>query len=469
MGVKKEAEIHILNNLRKTHRGLYESYITSFRAMTSELKLKKRALQLQDIRNTKHGNVIAFRLVMPKMYHLSLEHAVSRFRHADKIPAGKLRMNVPVGYIPGYCPTMDLFTVFRVHGELSKLARRNAMLPSDVWQIKQNGKRASTFSSINSILRGTAQIGNARAKVSELFKQYLNYFFWSFPSKGYTGSPHMVPGSNLTRAVYKVTKTLFGFEGATEVTLRTLGQDLVFPAVKLIGLMVRGNTYQVGRCTAIATTGILEKLKKMKRHYVMNGAVTEFIRPNVKPFYTLTLVTEFVDTWPELLASLFGIVARQKFYSSRSPTHIGATEKIWSTVDKIDRYFGQYVGLPRTVSFGIKTDEERKDYALRTLRPIFAVENGQTYCLPPMLASSLESSRNLDAVCTNQESLLNYLRMTSKLHEEIAKHGERNLDFVRLPEFSYFVEQGANTWDMAKETVSALPYLNLTKTVRRFY
>jgi hypothetical protein len=202
-------------------------------------------------------------------------------------------------------------------------------------------------------------------------------------------------------------------------------------------------------------------MRGMERRFVINGIITEFIRPDGDTFHTLTHVSEFVDTYPELRASICGMLSSQIHYQSKSVSSIGSFDNLKRNVDATIDKFGKHVTLPSTISEGLR-EEDVWPQAMKYLKPIFLENDGNIFFLHPLFISYLESIEGIDAIIPDDESQLKYLALL----DDLSKLDTYSLDLSNL---DYFQKRGVNTSQLSRVSFEGICFHRFVKTLKKYY
>jgi hypothetical protein len=377
----------------------------------------------------------------------------------EKAYSSVLGVSYPLGYLPVFCPTIDMFTVLRLHSKKAEIASQDKKPLKGFFELRLSQGKPATFSSINQILLQYTKYSPVIGYQDDILSKALVYLHWSFPKRGFSCSPQLIPGSNRMRHVFRIYKTLLSFEKMSEERLYIKGQDTEYSAIIVYALHFNGSGYETIRARLIITEDLSPKLRKMKRKEVINGIITEFYRPNMDPFYVLTDISESVYTYSEYLASIIGMIASKEYYSTNNLSFIGSYDYLIEKAEDLVFQFGDHVTLPPTISDGLKKDEHLP-FALEILKPLIRIVNEKVYFLHPMLLGQIYNSDFIDLILDSDEFLQHYLNILTKLSNIFINPED-------IEEIKYFKNEGIDTNTMIALSRKLPDYLRYIKILRQ--
>lgn len=368
-----------------------------------------------------------------------LSHPLSRFRRSEKYWVGyeDSKICTELGLIPVYEINLNKFTLLKLWGEQSRRIFDNRADPfADeeeyvYWKMRCKKGKLPELSSMNFILKQSADLIPYQGSGCDCFKRYFIFGFWCFPEKGFSDSTIVLNDSNKVKLVLKASKSIYiPIESYTKKMDLGLEKQVPVEMLTLFGLYNKdGFGYSLQRITdVVVTKGIIETLKEEKNRgrFLLNGIVSEF-RKRERRFPTLTSVALYEVSNLELIMSLIGLVVSQRYNKSESISRVGKLEDIVNETEKILRLIFSEVCLDRTFGDII---HDQFSLAISYLNPMIVTDNEDLFFMHPSVYAELLNSGYAYRLLADQNSLLSLLKILemvpSKSRIEILCSKERD-------------------------------------------
>jgi len=391
------------------------------------------------IRDNKTGEPIAYRFELKGNQYLMLSHLLSRFRQLQKYWVGyeDTKICTELGLIPVYAVNLNKFTILKLWGESARRIFSNRADPFEdeeeyvYWKMRYKKGKLPELSSMNFILKQSADLLPYKGYGCECFRRYFVFGFWCFPEKGFADSTIVLHNSEKVKLVLKACKSIFiPVESYSKKMDLGLEKQLPVEMLTLHGLNYSDDYgYSLQRVTDVAVTkGIIETLKEEKNRgrFLINGIVSEF-RKREKRFPTLTSVALYEVSNLDLIMSLIGLVVSQRYNRSKSLSRVGKVTDIIDETEKILRLIFSEVCLDRTFGDSVR---DQFSLAISYLKPMIVTDDEDLFFMHPSVYAELLNSGFADRLLSDQNNLVNLLKLLETIRSysrvEILSSKERD-------------------------------------------
>jgi len=421
------------------------------------------------IRDNKTGEPIAYRFELKGNQYLMLSHLLSRFRQLQKYWVGyeDTKICTELGLIPVYAVNLNKFTILKLWGESARRIFSNRADPFEdeeeyvYWKMRCKKGKLPELSSMNFILKQSADLLPYNGYGCECFRRYFVFGFWCFPETGFADSTIVLHDSEKVKLVLKACKSIF-IPVETYSKKMDLGLEKQLPVemLTLLGLNYSDDYgYSLQRVTDVAVTkGIIETLKEEKNRgrFLLNGIVSEF-RKRENRFPTLTSVAMYEVSNLDLIMSLIGLVVSQRYNRSRSFSRVGKVSDIINETEKVLGLIFSEVCLDRTFGDSI---HDQFSLAISYLKPMIVTDNEDLFFMHPSVYAELLNSGFADRFLNDQNNLVSLL----KLLEMVSTHSRAEI--LSSKESYYLKKKGMFVEILLPSLRNAVQQIILSKTLK---
>jgi len=370
-----------------------------------------------------------------------LSHPLSRFGRSEPYWVGHedAKFCTQLGLIPTYAVNLDKYTLLRLWGEQARnlFSPRAEPIPEEedyvYWKMvcKRGGARSlPQLSSMNFILKQSADLMAYQGMGCECFKRYFTFGFWCFPERGFSDSTIIINDDSTVHFVLKASKSLY-IPKRTYVKQMDLGLEKRVPVEMstLWGLRKKEGGYYLQRIDdVVLTKGVADVLEEEKNRgrFLVNGIVSEF-RKRERRFPTLTSVALYEISNLELIMSAIGIVVSQRFQSNATMSRVGTLRDIKKETEHVLRILLRRARLDRTFADSMP---DQFSLALDYLGPIIVTDQIDVFYMHPSVYISLLSTGMVHRLLKDDITAVNLLRLVDMIplrsDKEILRSKESN-------------------------------------------
>ena len=369
------------------------------------------------------GRPIAFRIQLRTPYYFGLSRSLSRFDREENYRIGgeETLFFATLGFVRAFMLNLDRVTLIKSWGDMArKIFASSADLFADeesvIWKLLPGVGRASELSSMNFVLRQNGVFQTYEAVYKDILKDYFTYAFWAFPRKGFSDSTVIIHNDQMVRSVLKSSKSLY-IPGKPVWVNMDVGPEkgVEVKTVPLLELVRTKAGYDlIGPERVVLTRGIADSLdaEQARGKVIINGVVDELVRRSLQ-YRLLTEVELYEVSNCELIMSLIGIIATNRFYNGGSFSRIGDLKEIRTETMSLLELLLRRSPLGKTMGDSLN----QFDTALNQLRPIITVNKGDVlYMHPSVFIALLENGYN--NLLSKEEALASVLRLLDVVYNE---------------------------------------------------
>jgi len=370
-----------------------------------------------------------------------LSHPLSRFRRSEPYWVGyeDARFCTQLGLVPTYSVNLDKYTLLRLWGEQARnlFSPRAEPLPEEedyvYWRMTCSRGQLPVLSSMNFILKQSADLMVHQGMGHECFRRYFTFGFWCFPERGFSDSTIIINDDSTVHFVLKASKSLY-IPRRTYVQEMDLGLEKQVPVemLTLWGLRKKEDRYYLQRIDdVVVTKGVADALEaeQDRGRFLVNGIVSEF-RKRERRFPTLTSVALYEISNLELIMSAIGLVVSHRFQSGTSMSNVGTLNDVKKETEHVLGILLRKASFDRTFAdsmpdqFSLAVDylspmivtDQRDIFYMHPSVYISLVATGLTYRLLKDNASTVSLLKLLDMIRLKSDNEIlhskegNYLR-----------------------------------------------------------
>jgi hypothetical protein len=269
---------------------------------------------------------------------------------------------------------------------------------------------------MNFVLRQNGMFQTYDAMYKEKLKDYFTYAFWAFPRMGFSDSTVVIHNDEMVRSVLKSSKSLYiPFKPVwTEMDVGP-EKNVKVKTVSLIELVRTKAGYDLRRQESVVLArGIGDSLdaEQARGKVIINGVVDDLIRRSLQ-YRLLTDVELYEVSNCELIMSLIGIIATDRFYDGGSFSRVGGIEEVKAETMGLLELLLKKSPLGKTMGDSLN----QFDTALDQLKPIITINKGDVlYMHPSVFISLLENGYN--NLLSKEEALASVLRLLDIMYNK---------------------------------------------------
>lgn len=399
------------------------------------------------IESRKSGMTIAYRVQLETPQYFMLSHPLSRFKRSEPYWVGydDAKFCTQLGLVPTFALNLNKFTLLRLWGELARslFSPRAEPIPEEdyvYWKMVPQSGRLPEFSSMNFILKQSAEMKVYEGSGCTCFEDYFTFGFWSFPERGFSDSTVVINDDSAVHLVLKASKSLY-IPTKTYVVNMDLGLEKQIPVemLTLWGLRKEKGEYYLKKIdNVVLTKGVADTLEKEQKRgrFIINGIVSEF-RKRERRFPTLTAVALYEVSNLELIMSLIGLVVSQRFQESINLSRVGTSQDIKRETEHVLSLLLQKTSLDRTFADSMP---DQFSLALEYLAPIVIVNEGDVFYMHPSVYISLMERGLFYRLGKNQQDIVDVLRILDMISSKSDAEILRSKESVNLRGRGFFPE-----------------------------
>jgi hypothetical protein len=352
-----------------------------------------------------------------------LSHPLSRFRRSEPYWVGyeDAKFCTQLGLIPTYAVNLDRYTLLRLWGERARslFSPRAEPVPEEdyvYWKmVCERRRRLPELSSMNFVLKQSADLTIYQGADCECFKQYFTFGFWCFPESGFSDSTIVLNDDSAVHLVLKASKSLY-IPGRTYVKEMDLGLEKRVPVemLTLWGLRRKEGDYYLHRIdNVVLTKGTADALEEEqdRGRFLVNGIVSEF-RKRESRFPTLTSVALYEISNLELIMSTIGIVVSQRFQNDRTMSRVGTLGEVKTETEHVLKILLRKASLDRTFADSMP---DQFSLALNYLGPIVVTDKIDVFYMHPSVYVSLLSTGLIHRLLKDDITTANLLKIVDMI------------------------------------------------------
>lgn len=351
-----------------------------------------------------------------------LSHPLSRFKRSEPYWVGseEAKFCTQLGLIPTYSVNLDRYTLLRLWGEQARnlFSPRAEPIPEDdyvYWKMECERGRMPELSSMNFVLKQSADLTIYEGAGCECFKRYFAFGFWCFPERGFSDSTIVINDDSTVHLVLKASKSLYIPE-RTYIRKMDMGLEKEIPVemLTLWGLRRKERGYYLQKMEKVVLTkGVADVLEdeQSRGRFLINGIVSEF-RKRERRFPTLTSVALYEISNLELIMSAIGIVVSQRFQSNTTMSHVGTLADIKKETNHVLKILLSKASLDRTFADSIP---DQFSLAFSYLSPIIVTDKMDVFYMHPSVYISLLSTGMTHRLLKDDINTVNLLKLVDMI------------------------------------------------------
>jgi uncharacterized protein YfkK (UPF0435 family) len=344
-----------------------------------------------------------------------LSYQISFFRTSVKYYKSDLR------FIPAYVPAINAITLIKTWGQFADgIVGPGSKLSADYTCIKiSKEKEAADLSSMNFILRHNSSWEKEyNENVILLINKYFKYLYWNIPrTNQIKRDTFFYHDYEKIHSTYHITKTILIIDSIKESENIDLGyKQLKLKRISIRCLANTNNIYYFKEFDCYILDEIINKFES--KGCIIVNALINTIKIDRMEYNILTGIIDFIKNHQDLIKSIIGLIAVERFYLGGQP-QIGKLQEFEKEVFKLVKYVDNFIGYFRTQSYGIYYDK-----ALLELQPILLNDNNNNiYFFHPVFLGLLESMKRIDLLQKKTSlidlmNLIRYERLEARLSNE---------------------------------------------------
>jgi hypothetical protein len=460
-------EQHLAVLLKKFSQKMYIDYILKTGQIVKSCKHSSQFTDLEVMKTPDEAGELAFRTAFNFPIYIMLSHPICKFRSHRNYPVGEKAYIANLGIVPVFFSSLNLMSVLKLWGERASGFFNPANAPladsdSLCWELPYTSKPAE-FSSMNFILQNGSDPQVVGPILTTIFEKYFRLLYWTFPHPGFSPSTHFLHGSTRISSQVKISKSLYIIEEINNPTRFLLeGKTVEGTCVTLRGLVMRGDKFFLQSFPAILDSDLDEQIltRPNLASSFINGVVAEVTqKTSYEQHFTkhslLTVVSDYGESYFDILTALVGMIADFKFASSDSLTEIGTVANVSKMVREAYLGIDRMLKVKRSLSEVIGNPFE---LVIDAVFPAIVEDEENLFFIHPLAWGLLKKWNLVRSEKSEQKEILLHLRRLLQLSENsswMKLFLDRSSDFfhrlgARKPEFTRSVFQLGNAIRLIK-------------------
>lgn len=421
---------------------------------------------------------VFFRFSIEQPAFFMLSEPLSRFQACKQysIPVNdEHKFYASLGIIPVYFANLNRITCLKLWGNqavgyFTPYSQPLRQQNESIWQFGVGTANPSEFSSLNFVLRNGADERKVPDPVRNAILTYFQYGYWSFPKKGFGSSAHVIHSRENINHVLKVTKGIYILKYIHEARKERLAPDYWgwVQRVELQGFNFRGEPVLLSVYMPVDVVKELwnEIEEEKKSNLIINGLIYDFrakSHDESEKLRLLSVTAGFMEDNIELIKTLIGYCASEKFYTNRE------TLGLICTISQLESYI-HYMQTPfsrkmtQTCTMLGMVDQPIQ-YMVDELYPMIVQKEKNLFFVHPAILGALTALGQYDFLRDrNKDILVNFISLLEQFKKS------RELSVLRFTdEAEYFKKIGVDFSSLCTALRLSLKTVTLSKLLNTFF
>lgn len=412
---KLGTEQRITNLLRQFSKETFLDYHNRVENILEQCNNLKKYSKIQVMKTPNQVENIAITIKFAHPTFILLSHDICRFRSINDYEISKGKINTSRGIIPVFFSSINEMTALQLWAERVERffdPQNNPFANDDVicWKITESSV-PSDYSSMNFIRQNKSDLEPAEERLTKIYKKYFKFFYWSFPTNGFSSSTYFLHGEVANIIPIKTIKSLFIIDDVTDESSKlNISRNDIDTKLIHIRVLVKkdDDKYCFEKFSVFADTQIINGFdKKNFGTTPINGIISQiYKKDDLEQLMMTTIIDDNDKSYLDIISLLIGMISYNKYFDTlllSQVSDIGDVNKLKQDVYDLYDYIQKTIGLEDT-----PTDNTNVfDQAIKELFPIlFLTDENRVMVVHPLIWGFLQKWNLISGNDDEQRTIL---------------------------------------------------------------